>query len=1207
MSYINLMMACANERIRNRFGRLVKRGGLLSQRYYEQRTCKFVSKDHQLLTPVLRKPEQRFIILAVVSPEDEWKFLGPLSFIMQGSELKKHVSYEAHVMEGDLDSSPPLIIVFQAGLLMGQKTDLSECPGSVTSCSSSGANTSGELCNNKEMTKPFNSPSTSLPDSVGSNKFSPDDSVLSFSKVYADKNPEVDKPVKSARRKNRKKKKKQSRKCRREKLSPALEIPFHDASISCMSVGSNTTNRSENLASFSLSLQNVTIKQHEVNINHTVRSNCSAEQLIRTPNGSESCQPSASFSKRPVSEEVDYKEIEMGEDSDRPVSEDVCYNKIGTREDSNCLVVKSNSTHNPEMIRSTSCESSINEHPVQKGIQLEKCVSISFDKDDVSKAGSDVDIWKKDSRKGYDSDVETWSSNKEDEGLYSSEGGRILGTRYSRTTCDKEGEMCTTCHSSKLTWLKDVAVTDHRTERTERSSHASSCDDFQPVINRKRNMLSEKAYQALTGIHRSGSADILHSRGDGTYLSLRQTVQKNNIESTWTHKETNLTSPRVDMLSKNSARKEMSETPVRMNQSARERLRSYTCSDIAVQPTRTAPVRALSEDCGRCEISDEGKILSYNVPVNIEMTNSASKQGNQYPMMVSHTDDTNLCRSEISVQQKGLEILPPLIHPQCISCGFNSHCRCDSQKVVAKPTDNASFSQSGAHHRRQKNNLLGGNPITVCGTSSNIPENPIRPSALTDQTNITVYLESSKVINENILLKDTEECRYLKSESEGSHADSSNMEKTSSVPQKYVPVDRNESVALTLGQTDSLKASVVNGSVLRTLNTKNGEKELPSFNSHHVSTGWTASHPRACGESGGLLSVSDQKVSGFKTDLDKIVQAVHESSKFHTAIEGVHLVAGSPVAEFENFLHSASPLLDQICCRTCIPSQSIGNCSCVHKIPNIPLECLWQWYEKPGSYGIGIKVEDCCSSKAPHSSRSTFRAYFVPYISAIQIFGWSRRSEGANNFYHSLALEHFAPAEIRSGPVKSTYLDDGELLFEYFEYDQPRQRTTLYEKIKELAREDASSDSKVYGDPSKLECLNLHDLHPASWYSVAWYPIYRIPDGKFRAAFLTYHSLGHFVPIPSKRPGGIAHIVSPVVGLQSYNAKGECWFKPRGQISKVVQTGEALTVDPSDILKQRLDTLEHTASVMARASICKNNRTSANMHPDYEFFMSRRW
>ena len=51
---------------------------------------------------------------------------------------------------------------------------------------------------------------------------------------------------------------------------------------------------------------------------------------------------------------------------------------------------------------------------------------------------------------------------------------------------------------------------------------------------------------------------------------------------------------------------------------------------------------------------------------------------------------------------------------------------------------------------------------------------------------------------------------------------------------------------------------------------------------------------------------------------------------------------------------------------------------------------------------------------------------------------------------------------------------------------------------------------------------------------VAWDPIYRIPDGSFHAAFLTYHSLGHFV-----HSGHCLSedVVSPVVGLQTYNHK----------------------------------------------------------------------
>ncbi|RVW25957.1 hypothetical protein CK203_114086 [Vitis vinifera] len=97
-------------------------------------------------------------------------------------------------------------------------------------------------------------------------------------------------------------------------------------------------------------------------------------------------------------------------------------------------------------------------------------------------------------------------------------------------------------------------------------------------------------------------------------------------------------------------------------------------------------------------------------------------------------------------------------------------------------------------------------------------------------------------------------------------------------------------------------------------------------------------------------------------------------------------------------------------------------------------------------------------------------------------------------------------------------------------------------QIKELVSGDGPSWNKVYGDPTKLDSMNLDELHHSSWYSVAWYPIYGIPDGEFRAAFLTYHSFGHLVhrssTFDSHRKD--ACIVSPVVGLQSYNAQDLC-------------------------------------------------------------------
>lgn len=56
----------------------------------------------------------------------------------------------------------------------------------------------------------------------------------------------------------------------------------------------------------------------------------------------------------------------------------------------------------------------------------------------------------------------------------------------------------------------------------------------------------------------------------------------------------------------------------------------------------------------------------------------------------------------------------------------------------------------------------------------------------------------------------------------------------------------------------------------------------------------------------------------------------------------------------------------------------------------------------------------------------------------------------------------------------------------------------------------------------------------------------------------------------------------------------------------ISQTTEAPYPNPTEVLKERLRTLEETASVMARGVVSKGNVTSVNRHPDYEFFLSRR-
>lgn len=181
-------------------------------------------------------------------------------------------------------------------------------------------------------------------------------------------------------------------------------------------------------------------------------------------------------------------------------------------------------------------------------------------------------------------------------------------------------------------------------------------------------------------------------------------------------------------------------------------------------------------------------------------------------------------------------------------------------------------------------------------------------------------------------------------------------------------------------------------------------------------------------------------------------------------------------------------------------------------------------------------------------------------------------------------------------------LESTELIFEFFESEQPFWRRQLFDRVKDLVGGAKQLNCQISGDPKSLE-LNLHDLHPASWYCVAWYPIYRIPDGKFQAAFLTYHSLGHWVHRRSSSDqAGHGHAVLPVMGLQSYNDKGEWWFQRSRSGS---EDAESSSSEPSQVLQERLSTLNQAAAAMARADVWKKDQARRNRHPDYEFFLSR--
>ncbi|XWS68557.1 hypothetical protein CRYUN_Cryun04dG0100200 [Craigia yunnanensis] len=237
--------------------------------------------------------------------------------------------------------------------------------------------------------------------------------------------------------------------------------------------------------------------------------------------------------------------------------------------------------------------------------------------------------------------------------------------------------------------------------------------------------------------------------------------------------------------------------------------------------------------------------------------------------------------------------------------------------------------------------------------------------------------------------------------------------------------------------------------------------------------------------------------------------------------ERAELEMGQPLAEFERFIHSASPVISfsHRCapCAVCSVSQLSSSFLCKHQKANISLHALWNWYQKPGNYGLEVKAVDYKNQKGTPTEMTPFQAHFIPFLSAVQLFAYLRpekqevelnsSSPKALLFKHSVeAIQpgHFWVGNKTSGinldSIEEVCISnnsssrkrgdsqgflslincpcDSELIFEFFESEPPHQRKPLHMKIAELIK--AGNSNLVSGDPSKLESLDLHDLHPAS-------------------------------------------------------------------------------------------------------------------------------
>lgn len=244
-----------------------------------------------------------------------------------------------------------------------------------------------------------------------------------------------------------------------------------------------------------------------------------------------------------------------------------------------------------------------------------------------------------------------------------------------------------------------------------------------------------------------------------------------------------------------------------------------------------------------------------------------------------------------------------------------------------------------------------------------------------------------------------------------------------------------------------------------------------------------------------------QDSTQFSIGSQIVVQALDAAYRLQLVSESVQLATGCPLAEFEKLLESATPVVSSSFvykkCDVCSASQLSHGYLCKHQIPDMSLNAVWNWYEKPGNYGLDVKAEDSRNLKGLLTDSLSFHAHFVPFLSAVQLFCHPQVSDGQSKEHmeaefmdirevkpHSSSETQVAAPSPQAKDVKhvqkekklllkfdsaqelvhsfevSKYVgnkslrlialpafsSDNELVFEFFESEQPQLRKPLHNK-----------------------------------------------------------------------------------------------------------------------------------------------------------------
>uniref|UniRef100_A0A1J3GWF1 DUF789 domain-containing protein n=1 Tax=Noccaea caerulescens TaxID=107243 RepID=A0A1J3GWF1_NOCCA len=274
--------------------------------------------------------------------------------------------------------------------------------------------------------------------------------------------------------------------------------------------------------------------------------------------------------------------------------------------------------------------------------------------------------------------------------------------------------------------------------------------------------------------------------------------------------------------------------------------------------------------------------------------------------------------------------------------------------------------------------------------------------------------------------------------------------------------------------------------------------------------------------------------------------------------------SASSSSNLERFLESVTPSVPaQYLSKTSLRERRADDDDDDKLVPYFVLGDIWESFAEWSAYGTGVPL-------VLDNNKDRVIQYYVPSLSGIQIYADTlaltaslkarRPGDGSDSDFRDSSSDASTDSEservtagldhisLRDQHQEDSSSDDGEplssqgrLIFEYLERDLPYIREPLADKVSDLAERFP-----------ELKTLRSCDLLPSSWFSVAWYPIYRIPTGPtlkdLDACFLTYHSL--HTPFGGEGGAQAMSLVQgresekmslPVFGLASYKFRGCVW------------------------------------------------------------------